>query len=427
MGILSSFNTGVSGLKAAGSSMSVIGDNIANAGTFGFKGSRAEFQDLLSNSLKGIDGGDQIGSGTKLAHVTPKFTQGSINRTESITDLAINGNGFFSVETNKGPAFTRDGSFHFNKDGHLINGDGYEVQGFQANDEGEITRKTGPITLGNTTIPAKPTQKVTMSMNLDSRAEIQQFDINNADKTSNFNTSMVIYDNVGTERLVTVYFNKAAEGQWQYHATVPGEDANGGQPGTLVEMATGTLQFSPEGKLQQEIVTNSAFNFNKGAKQGQKIEFDFGKSLSEDGDGTQAITQFGSRSTISKHTQDGFAAATLTSLSFNDDGVLTAAYDNGTMRNVAQVAIAKFENNEGLFKMGKNLFKETRKSGQAAMGNPGIDGRGEIMAKSIELSNVDIADEFINLMNAQRNFQANTKTITTADKMLQEVLNLKRG
>lgn len=427
MGILSSFNTGVSGLKAAGSSMSVIGDNIANAGTFGFKGSRAEFQDLLSKSLKGIDGGDQIGSGTKLAHVTAKFTQGAINRTESITDLAINGNGFFSVKTPKGPAFTRDGSFHFNKDGHLINGDGYEVQGFQANDEGEISRKMGPITLGNTTIPAKPTAKVTMSMNLDSRAEIQQFDITKPEKTSNFNSSMVIYDNVGTERLVTVYFNKVQDGTWEYHATVPGEDAQGGQPGTLVEMAKGKLQFTPEGELQQEVVESSSFNFNKGAKAGQAIEFDFGKSIAEEGDGTQAITQFGSRSTISKHTQDGFRAATLTSLSFNDDGVLTAAYDNGTMRNVAQVAVAKFENNEGLFKLGKNLFAETRKSGQAAMGNPGIDGRGDIMAKSIELSNVDIADEFINLMNAQRNFQANTKTITTADKMLQEVLNLKRS
>lgn len=427
MGILSSFNTGVSGLKAAGSSMSVIGDNIANAGTFGFKGSRAEFQDLLSKSLKGIDGGDQIGSGTKLAHITPKFTQGSINRTESITDLAINGNGFFSVDTPKGPAFTRDGSFHFNKEGHLINGDGYEVRGFQADEDGEVTRKLGPITLGNTTIPAKPTSKVDMSMNLDSRAEIQQFDITKADDTSNFNTSMVIYDNVGTERMVTVYFNKIANGQWEYHATVPGEDAEGGQPGSLVEMGKGKLLFDAEGRLQQEVPELNAFNFNKGAKPGQEIEFNFGKTLSEGGNGNEAMTQFGSRSTIAKHTQDGYGAATLSSLSFNDEGILTAAYDNGTVRNVAQVAIANFENNEGLFKLGKNLFKETRKSGQAAMGNPGVDGRGEIMAKSIELSNVDIADEFINLMNAQRNFQANTKTITTADKMLQEVLNLKRG
>ncbi len=426
MGILSSFNIGVSGLHAAGSAMSVTGDNIANAGTFGFKGSRAEFQDLLSKSLKGIDGGDQIGSGTKLAHVTAKFTQGNINRTESITDLAINGNGFFSLETPKGRGFTRDGSFHFDKEGQLINGDGYPVLGFQANDEGKITQKMGKIKLGNTTIPAEPTKKVSVSMNLDSRADVQQFDITNPEKTSNFNTTIAVFDNVGTQRLVTMYFNKVADGQWQYHATVPGEDAQGGQPGTLVEMGTGTLQFDPKGKLQTETSTLSAFNFNKGAEPGQAIEFDFGESLTEGGEGDDATTQFGSASSIARHTQDGASAATLSSLSFNDDGVLTAAYDNGSMRDVAQVSIAKFENNEGLFKMGKNLFKETRKSGQAAIGKPGADGRGDVMAKSIELSNVDIADEFINLMNAQRNFQANTKTITTADQMLQEVLNIKR-
>jgi len=426
MGILSSFNIGVSGLHAAGSSMSVIGDNIANAGTFGFKGSRAEFQDQLSKSLKGIDGGDQIGSGTKLAHVTAKFTQGNINRTESITDVAINGAGFFSVDTPKGRGFTRDGSFHFDKDGQLINGDGYPILGFQADEAGEITQKIGAIKLGNTTVPAKPTSKVNMSMNLDSRADIQQFDITNPDKTSNFNTSMSIFDNVGTQRMITVYFNKVADGQWDYHATVPGEDAQGGVPGTIVEMAKGKLQFDAKGKLQTETTETSAFNFNKGAQPGQKIEFDFGKSLTEGGNGDEAMTQFGSRSSIARHTQDGASAATLSSLSFNDDGVLTAAYDNGTMRDIAQLSVAKFENNEGLFKMGRNLFKETRKSGQAAMGKPGLDGRGDVLSKSIELSNVDIADEFINLMNAQRNFQANTKTITTADQMLQEVLNIKR-
>ena len=426
MGILSSFNIGVSGLKAAGSSMSVIGDNIANAQTFGFKGSRAEFQDMLSNSLKGIDGGDQIGSGTKLAHVTPKFTQGSVNRTESITDVAINGNGFFALETAKGRGFTRDGSFHFDKEGQLINGDGYKVLGFTANADGEITQKTGPITLGNTTIPATPTSKVELSMNLDSRANTMVFDPLNADKTSNFNTSMVVYDNVGTERLITVHYNKIANGQWEYHAMVPGEDAAGGQPGVPVEMAKGKLMFDQKGKLQEEISELNAFNFNKGAAAGQQIEFNFGESIKEGGDGYKAITQFGSKSSIARHTQDGASAATLSSLSFNYEGILTAAYDNGIQRNIAQLTVAKFENNEGLFKMGKNLFKETRKSGQAALGNPGTDGRGEVLSKSIELSNVDIADEFINLMNAQRNFQANTKTITTSDQMLQEVLNIKR-
>ena len=135
---------------------------------------------------------------------------------------------------------------------------------------------------------------------------------------------------------------------------------------------------------------------------------------------------YGSRSTVTRTTQDGYSAATLASTSFNDDGVLTAFYDNGITKDIYRMAVAKFENNEGLRKMGRNLYKETRKSGQAALGHPGVDGRGTVMSKSIELSNVDIADEFINLINSQRNFQANTRTITTADQMLQEILQIKR-
>ena len=426
MSILSSFNIGVSGLNAAGQSMSVIGDNIANAGTFGFKGSRAEFQDMLSKSLKGIDGGDQIGSGTKLAHVTSQFTQGNVQRTENITDLAINGNGFFAVEAPGGRGFTRDGSFHFDKEGSLVNGDGYKVLGFQANEEGKITNTTGPIQLGNTTIPAQATKTVGVSMNLDSRESVMQFDARNPEKTSNFNNSVVVYDNVGTQRLVTLYFNKTADNQWQYHAMVDGKDARDGVEGEMIEMASGTLQFNDKGQLQQEISSSNSFNFNKGASADQKIEFDFGKAIAEGGDGKDASTQYGSISSVARHTQDGAAAATLASLSFNDDGVLTASYDNGMMRDIAQITVAKFENNEGLFKMGKNLFKETRKSGQGALGKPEADGRGSVLAKSIELSNIDIANEFISLMGAQRNFQANTRTITTSDQMLQEVLNIKR-
>ncbi|MCT4642057.1 MAG: flagellar hook protein FlgE [Bacteriovoracaceae bacterium] len=426
MGLLSSFNTGISGLNAAGSSMSVIGDNIANAGTFGFKGARAEFQDMMAKSLKGIDGGDQIGSGAKLAHVRQMYTQGDIARTESITDLAIAGNGFFAVETPNGRGFTRDGSFQFDKEGHLVNGDGYKVMGFVANDNGEISQKMDEIKLGNTTIPAKASEKINISMNLDSRAKVVQFDPTKPEETSNFNTSFSVYDNVGTQRLVSVYFNKTADGQWNYKAMVDGADAQGGTPGTMVEMASGSLKFSAKGVLQEEVTAANAFNFNNGAAQGQVIDFNFGTSIAEGGDGSEATTQYGSDSTVARHTQDGYRAATLASLSFNDDGLLMAAYDNGETRDIAQVAIGKFENNEGLFKMGNNLYKETKKSGQAAMGRPGKDGRGGVQAKSIELSNVDIASEFINMMNAQRNFQANTKTITTTDQMLQEILNIKR-
>jgi flagellar hook protein FlgE len=356
MGILSSFNIGVTGLHASGQSMSVIGDNIANSNTFGYKASRAEFQDQLARSLKGIDGGDQIGTGTKLAHVKPKFTQGNVMRTENITDLAIDGNGFFALDAPYGTGYTRDGSFHFDKEGNLITGDGYKILGFQSNEDGKITNKTGPIKLGNTTIPANASTKVKISMNLDSRAEIQQFDATKPEKTSDYNTTISVYDNVGTPRLVTVYFNKTALNQWTYHAMVEGKDAEGGTDGNLVEMANGTLQFNEKGLLQQETQGTNAFNFNKGAGQGQVIEFDFGTSIAEGGEGFDASTQYGSDSSVARHSQDGYSAATLASLSFNDDAVLTAVYDNGVTRDIAQVAVAKFDNNEGLYKMGKNLL-----------------------------------------------------------------------
>lgn len=426
MSILSSFNIGVTGLNAAGQSMGVIGDNIANAGTHGFKSSRAEFQDMLANSLKGIDGGDQMGSGTKLAHITPQFSQGTVARTQNITDLAINGNGFFQVQAPFGKGYTRDGAFHFDKEGYMVNGDGYKVEGFMPDEKGNITNKQGAIKLGNTNIAATPTSELKMNMNLDSREAVKVFDPKNPDKTSNFNTSVTVYDSVGTARLITTYFNKAADGSWDYHAMVDGADAANGVAGTMVEMASGTLKFDQKGMLQEEVEKSNSFNFNKGALPGQKIAFNFGQSIKEGGTGLDAATQFGSKSSVARHSQDGSSAATLASMSFNDDGVLTAVYDNGVQRELGQVAIAKFENNEGLFKTGKNLFKETRKSGQAAMGKPGADGRGEVLAKSIEQSNVDIANEFIGLMAAQRNFQANTRTITTSDQMLQEVLNIKR-
>ena len=426
MGILRSFQIGVSGLQATGSGIGVIGDNIANAGTNGFKASRAEFQDVLATSLKGIQGGDQFGAGTKIAHIKPMMTQGDIARTESITDLALSGNGYFITEAPFGRGYTRDGSFHFDKEGNLITGDGYKVLGFQASEDGEITNKVAPIKLGNTTIPAKATENLKLSMNLDSRAEKSVFNIEDPEKTSEFSNSVTVYDNVGTPRVITMYFNKVDNNRWEYHATVDGADTPGGVEGKMVEMANGTLVFSDKGRLQEEIEGNNAFNFNKGAAPGQKIKFDWGESITEGGDGLGASTQYGSNSAVGRHTQDGSTAATLASMSFSDQGILTAVYNNGEDRDVAQIAVGKFENNEGLFKVGKNLFKESKNSGQGAIGKPGEAGRGEVLAKSLELSNVDIANEFVNLMTAQRNFQANAKTITTSDQMLQEVLQLKR-
>jgi flagellar hook protein FlgE len=426
MGILRSFNIGVSGLNASGQGMGVIGDNISNSGTNGFKSSRAEFQDVLAVSLKGIEGGDQFGAGTKLGHIKPMMTQGDISRTDSSTDLAMAGDGFFTIDAPAGRCYTRDGSFHFDKDGSLTTMDGYKIMGFQADEKGKILNKLDPIKLGSTTIAAKASKEIIMSMNLDSRTNKQEFKIEQPEKTAAFSNSMTVYDNIGTARTVTTYYNKTENNEWEYHCAVDGKDVEGGKPDTMYEQASGKLIFNDKGQLLEKKEGKNAFNFNKGAAQDQKINLNWGQTIKEGGTGLDASTQFGSESALARHTQDGASAAALTSLSFNDKGILTAVYNNGESRDIAQVAVGKFENNEGLFKIGKNLYKESKASGQGALGKPGEQGRGEVLSKSIELSNVDIANEFVNLMTAQRNFQANAKTLTTADQMLSEVLQIKR-
>ena len=426
MSILRSFNIGLSGLHAAGGGMAVISDNIANAGTNGFKGSRAEFQDILSRALNSIDSGNQVGSGAQLATTTTLFTQGSVIRTDKVTDLSINGNGFFELTTPSGFGYTRDGTFHFDKEGYLVNENGYRVNAFLANNVDKITNKKGPLRLGNTTIPARATRKMEFNMNIDSREEILAFDADRPEETSSYNNTIIVYDNLGIARLLTVFFNKTDDNSWEYHVGSDGEDIPGGTKGEWVEQASGALVFNDQGVLQEERVDDDSFDFSRGAASDQRIRFSFGTSLAEGGNGLDASTQYGVSSTIARHYQDGYSAAQLASVSFNDRGILVAAYDNGIPRNVGQVGLAKFEDNQGLVKTGKNIFKASISSGTAVFGAPEDGGRGEIVPKSVELSNVDIATEFVNLMTAQRNFQANARTITTSDQMLQEVIGLKR-
>ena len=180
----------------------------------------------------------------------------------------------------------------------------------------------------------------------------------------NYSSSMTVYDSVGTPRLVTMYYNKLESGNWEYHAVVDGKDAQGGEDGKLVEMASGRLVFNQEGALQEEVSNSNNFNFPEGAIQNQVIKFNWGDSIAEGGDGSTASTNYGTASTTARHTQDGYSAATLSSLTFNDDGILSAVFSNGEAIDVGQVAVAKFENNEGLYRLGKNMFKESKSSGR---------------------------------------------------------------
>ncbi|MCM2324363.1 MAG: flagellar hook protein FlgE [Oligoflexia bacterium] len=427
MGILSSMYTGITGLQGQGEALSIYGDNIANANTVGFKTSRPEFQDVIAKSLKGLLGGNQIGRGVRLAAVNPVFSQGSIVQTESATDLAITGDGFFVVNGVDGQSFTRNGAFHFDKDGKLINADGFRVLGFQADDKGKITSKMGEISVDRTVVDAKKTTDVNMFMNLDLRADSQlQFDPRRPDQTSHFATGVTVYDTAGTAHVVTMYFNKTDDGEWTWRAMAKGEEINGGKKDQMIEQARGVLRFSTDGRLLEQTTDRSSFSFNKGALPNQEIRFNFGEDVKSGGQGL-AVTQYGTNSEAYKSTQDGYTAGTLAGLTFNDDGMLSAIYSNGQTVNLAQIALAKFENPEGLFKMGQNRYRESRLSGQATIGAPQSGGRGRVSSKTIESSTTDVANEFINLMQAQRNFQANSKVISTADEMMQDVLNLKRG
>jgi len=427
MGILSSLYTGVSGMSAQGEALGVISDNIANANTTGFKASRAEFQDIISKNLKGILGGNQIGRGVKIGAVNPILSQGNVDATDKVTDLAVSGDGYFKVHGSDGDSFTRDGSFHFDKEGYLVTNDNQRVQGFQADEKGNILNKLADIKFPRALIPAKGTSEIKLDLNLDSRMEpTKKFNEKDPYATSHYSTGVEMYDSQGNKHLLSMFFNKTADREWSFHGLVDGKEVSGGDEGMMSQVCAGKLKFTVDGKLDSQELTDSAFNFKGGALQGQKIKINFGDAIAEGGKGLDGSKQYGKNSDLISWHQDGAAAGTITSLSFNDEGNLTAVYSNGQAADLAQIALAKFENPEALFKVGNNRLKESRDSGGASMGAPGASGRGKLFAKSLERSTVDLATEFVNMIQNQRGFQANAKTITTTDELLNEVIQLKR-
>ena len=257
MGVLSSLYTGVSGLSAQGEALGVIGDNIANANTVGFKASRAEFQDIISKSLKGILGGNQIGRGVKIGAVNPILIQGNVDATEKATDLAISGDGYYILRGSDGESYTRDGSFHFDKEGYLVTNDNQRIQGFEADEDGKIINKIEDIKFPRALIPAKGTKSVKLELNLDSRVAqepgmVKTFDPKNPYDTSNYSTGVEIYDSQGNKHLMTMFFNKTADRSWTYRGMVDGKEVTGGAEEGLSEVCNGKLTFTVDGKLDTE-------------------------------------------------------------------------------------------------------------------------------------------------------------------------------
>lgn len=430
MSIVGTLFTGRSGLSAHGDAISVVGDNIANANTVGFKGSRANFEDILARSV-GAGPGD-IGLGVRVAKIQTMLGQGALLGTGVATDLAVKGNGFFVVrgaaDGLSGNFFTRAGQFHLNSDGQLVNDAGLIVQGYGVDANNTIVKTVTDLTVPTSQVPPKSTTSATVVGNLDSDESepANPFSTTDPTGTSNFSTSVTVYDSLGKGHTVNVYFRKeAAAGTWSYHALVDGGELTGGTAGVFEEEASGTLVFDTQGRLTTNTATASDFDF-LGAVQSQAITFDFGDATGAGGTGLQGMTNFSSASAISFLDQDGYSSGALSGISIDSDGTVNGVFSNGTQQTVGKVLLADFANAEGLRRMGGNLWLDSTESGAALISEAAQGGRGTINAGSLEQSNVDLAKEFVDMIALQRGFQANSRTIQTADQMLMEVLSLKR-
>lgn len=420
MGLSSTLYTGISGLQTNSQAMSVVGNNISNSNTTAFKSSNTVFSDVMASTIASASGNSEVGRGAQVSTVSTNFSQGTLESTDSDTDLAIQGDGFFIVSPagDDSNYYTRNGAFSFDEEGYLVSSEGLRVQGSAINEAGDVQGDLGDIQLDLVSqIAAGQTETVDMTTNLDSNSDlVGPFDIANSTDTSNFSSSLVIYDSLGTEHLATCFYTKTADNEWEYNIAVESDELDAAQAGAddLTVVLTGTLEFDEDGNMTAgDTGDTDALMWNNGSDQTQVVSYNFD------------VTQFDSESTIYYQTQDGYAAGEISSVDIDSDGTVSAVYSNGVTVDVAKISLATFTNPDGLSSAGGSLWEETEASGTAAIGFPG-ESQGTLITNSLELSNVDLSAEFVDMITIQNGYNAASKVITTVDEMLQELLNLKR-
>jgi flagellar hook protein FlgE len=421
MAFLRSLFSGVSGLRNHQVMMDVIGNNIANINTVGFKGSRATFSEMFAQTLRGAtspmgDNGGlnpmQVGLGMTVGTLDTLFTQGNIETTGQNSDLAIQGNGLFIVKKDGQTLFTRVGTFQLDANGRLVNpGNGAILQGKMADSAGNIPSGTRledlKITLDQKS-PAQATSNIRFAGNLDSSAAT-------GDTAS---SSISIFDSLGNRQTLTLNFTKTAvANEWTWTANVPA-------PASITGGGSGTITFNTDGSL-------ATFTYNGGATDlaispgtgaaNLNIVLDAGTAGIFAG-----ITQTEGTSNISPREQNGYGSGALSNITIDQNGRIQGTFSNGTVITLGQIMVAEFNNPQGLMKAGENMYSVSDNSGLAAILTPGQSSQSKIVSGALEQSNVDLADEFTRMISAQRGFQANARVITTSDEFLNEVVNLKR-
>jgi flagellar hook protein FlgE len=416
-----SFQQGLSGLNASSKNLEVIGNNVANANTVGAKGSRAEFGDMYAAAINGRS----IGIGVNLQAVTQQFGQGNITTTSSPLDLAINGNGFFEVSNGSQTLYTRNGQFQANKDGFITNSAGLKLVGYAAAKDGTIQPGAAlPLQLPTAGVDPNVTANNSIEMNLDARKAITlpagtpQIDFTDA-KTYNDATSVTVFDAKGQDVALTYYFQKSATDTWNVYATANGTSVNVDGAGNPLPVTTinfppnGGTPLSPLGTVPMTIpsTTNAA---------GATTLAIPNVALNLTG-----ATQFGSAFGVTSMVQDGYTAGQLSSVTIEKSGIVMATYSNGQSKPAGQIELAAFRNPQGLTPLGGNLWARSFESGDPTVGTPSSGNLGALQAGSLEESNVDLTGELVNMITAQRVYQANAQTIKTQDQVLQTLVNLR--
>ena len=444
------FQQGLSGLNIAAKNLDVIGNNVSNANTVGFKQSQAQFADVYTAAQGGTTT-PAVGIGTKVATVAQQFGQGNVSITSNPLDLAVSGRGFFQIDDNGATKYSRNGQFQLNKDGFIVNAQGHKLTGYQANPATGVvsTGSTGPLQLPSQAITPSATGKSEIGLNLDSRETAPRVSVFNPTDPESYNrsTAMTIFDTLGNEHVLNMYFQKAPTpvNTWNTYVTVDNQPANPGgaapgaegaapppaegaegaaaTPGTPTGTLVGTLTFNSTGGLA---ATNPASTplgimsipggivFANGSTTPQQMTMDFNMS-----------TQFGAPFGVTALNQNGYTSGQLNGFSTSADGTILGRYTNGQTKALGQVVLANFSNEQGLQSLGNNEWGISAASGQPLVGQPGTASLGVLQSGAVEDSNVDLTAELVNMIMAQRVYQANAQTIKAQDSILQTITNIR--
>lgn len=405
------FEIALTGLNAASTDLEVISNNIANNATTGFKRTRADFADVYASSTLGTST-NAVGQGVRVGSLRQEFTQGDVKFTENNLDLAVDGAGMFELNDNGNVIYSRAGAFNLDRDGYVVNPLGHRLTGYSVDNDNEIQAITGDLQVDFADIEPKQTDELGFVLNLNSRDDVLAAFDPDVRSTYNYSTSTTVYDALGSAQISTLYLHKDTATSWTAHLYVDGQEVSDPAGEELTFDGSGALIAVNGGATST--FTTQTFNPSSGA-----TAMDITVDLS-------GVTHFEALSGVNQITQDGYASGRLEDFDIDASGILFGRYSNGQAKTLGQITLTEFPNEPGLRQLGNSAWGETFASGEPATGAPGSASLGIIQAGALENSNVDITQELVAMIGAQRSFQANAQVISTGDTLTQTVINIRR-